>query len=330
MDNKGSVEIRGLSKRFGPTVAASNISVEIPSGSFFSLLGPSGCGKTTLLRMIGGFEEPDSGEILIGGKDVTRTRPQDRPTAMVFQNYALFPSMTVGGNVEYGLKVRKIRKSERRSRVETALKTVGLDKEHGRRVTELSGGQQQRVALARAIVVEPDVLLFDEPLSNLDLALRESTRRELKALQKEVGITSIYVTHDQHEAMAMSDTIAVMDAGRILQVGSPKELYAAPATQFVAQFLGSANVVHDNTAVKLLTGVDLPTDDAVLVVRPEHLSFSTHGLPVRITARDYHGYFEEIFLESDVQNLTMRWRDGETVDSGFAIATNWLFLDSES
>src|SRR5690606_23446329 len=225
--------------------AVRDVSLAIPRGCFFSLLGPSGCGKTTLLRMVAGFEAPDAGRIAIGGRDVTAAPPQARPTAMVFQNYALFPTMTVGENVAYGLEVRKWKRPRIRERVAEALGRVDLGGLEAKPVGRLSGGQQQRVALARALAVEPDVLLFDEPLSNLDLKLREETRRELKALQQELGTTSLYVTHDQQEALALSDLIAVMRAGEIVEVGPPETLYIAPETAFVARFLGGSNVIED-------------------------------------------------------------------------------------
>ncbi|HMB89308.1 MAG TPA: ABC transporter ATP-binding protein, partial [Rhodothermales bacterium] len=213
ISNPQSVRLETVTKRFGSTLAVSEVSVDIQPGEFFSLLGPSGCGKTTLLRMVAGFEQPDAGHIFIGGEEVTKATPQRRPTAMVFQSYALFPTMTVAQNVAYGLDVRRVAKAERARRVEEALARVELAGLGPKPVTQLSGGQQQRVALARALAVRPAVLLFDEPLSNLDVTLREQTRRELKELQAQLGTTSIYVTHDQQEALALSDRIAVMRAG---------------------------------------------------------------------------------------------------------------------
>lgn len=327
MPDAGTVEIANVSKSFGSTVAASNVSLTIESGSFFSLLGPSGCGKTTLLRMIGGFESPDQGRILIGGHDVTELRPQLRPTAMVFQNYALFPTMTVADNVEYGLKIKNLEKKKRVSSVAEALDVVGLSGLEDRPVTDLSGGQQQRVALARAIVVQPSVLLFDEPLSNLDLALRENTRRELKELQRTVGITSIYVTHDQHEALGMSDRVAVMDSGRIVQVGDPRELYESPQTEFVASFLGGANIVRDNETVTALCGEALPARDAVMVVRPEDLVFSTEGLEVQILSSHYQGFYEDFELRAQGGILRLRQTNKRPVNGTSVKAVHWLFLD---
>ena len=241
---RSGIEIDGVSKRFGQTQAVDNVSLSVGQGEFVSLLGPSGCGKTTLLRLIAGFESPDSGRILFKGEDTTRLPPQKRPSAMVFQNYALFPHMTIGENVAYGLKVRKWKKDRIKSRVEEALAQVDLEGLAGKQVTQLSGGQQQRVALARAIAVQPEVILFDEPLSNLDVALRERTRNELRILQQKIGMTSVYVTHDQEEALSLSDRIAVMRNGRIIESGTPEQLYRDPATAFVAGFLGGANVIE--------------------------------------------------------------------------------------
>lgn len=239
-----SLSVEHLSKTFSTHTAVHDVSLEIRSGEFFSILGPSGCGKTTLLRMIAGFESPSSGSIRLNGQDITNTSPQFRKTGMVFQNYALFPHMTVYGNVAFGLETKNVPREERRGRVQKILASVGLEHKIDEPVPNLSGGEQQRVALARALVVEPAVLLFDEPLSNLDVALRLSTREEIRALQRKTGITSIYVTHDQTEAMSLSDRMAVMREGKIEQVGTPAELYEHPSSVFVARFLGGANVVR--------------------------------------------------------------------------------------
>ncbi len=244
------LRLESITKRFdGNVVAVSDLSLEVERGEFLTLLGPSGCGKTTTLRMIAGFETPTAGRILVDGRDVTRLSPQRRGFGMVFQNYALFPHLDVAENVAFGLKTRGVARDEIRRRVEEALALVDLAGYGKRRVQELSGGQQQRVALARALAPEPDVLLLDEPLSNLDAALRERTRNELRALLKRVGITAIFVTHDQEEAFALSDRIAVLEKGRLQQVGTPEELYARPTNAFVASFLGRANFL-DATAVQ--------------------------------------------------------------------------------
>lgn len=291
-----AIRLRGVSKHFGSTVAVDRVTLEVHPGEFFSLLGPSGCGKTTLLRIVAGFEAPDEGRIFIAGRDVTASSPQARPTAMVFQNYALFPNMTVGENVAYGLRVRKVAKEERRRRVEAALRRVDLQHLEERPVTQLSGGQQQRVALARAVAVEPNVLLFDEPLSNLDVALREQTRRELKVLQKRLGTTSLYVTHDQQEALALSDRIAVMRKGRFVQVGAPEELYEAPETAYVAEFLGGSNVIRDPALARRLSGQD-PPPGKVLAVRPENVGLSEDGVEARVISRQFLGTMAEWWLE---------------------------------
>lgn len=293
-----AVRLERVTRRFGATTAVDDVSVELHSGEFFSLLGPSGCGKTTLLRVVGGFEAPDEGKVYIGGRDVTNATPQRRPTAMVFQNYALFPNMTVGENVAYGLRVRKVPSKERRRRVDEALRRVELAGLVDRPVTQLSGGQQQRVALARAVAVEPAVLLFDEPLSNLDVALREQTRRELSVLQRRLGTTSLYVTHDQQEALALSDRIAVMREGRFVQIGRPEELYEKPQTAFVAEFLGGSNIVRDLGLAARLSGEE-PRAGQVLSIRPEHLRPSEVGVDARVVSRQFLGTLAEWWIEID-------------------------------
>ncbi|MBI2297835.1 MAG: ABC transporter ATP-binding protein [Armatimonadetes bacterium] len=258
------VILTGLTKRFGDVVAVDGLDLHIAAGEFFALLGPSGCGKTTTLRMIAGLEDPDQGRIAIGGADVTHLPPHRRELGMVFQSYALFPHLSAAANVAYGLASRGVPRAERRRRAQAALDKVALGGLGARRVTELSGGQQQRVALARAMVIEPRVLLLDEPLSNLDVQLRAETRTELRRLQREVGITTVYVTHDQEEAFALSDRVAVMHGGRLQQVGPPLELYGRPINQFVASFLGRANLV----AVEMVApgSAKLPTGEVIAVV----------------------------------------------------------------
>jgi putative spermidine/putrescine transport system ATP-binding protein len=238
------IRVRGLTKRFGDVVAVDSVDLDIAPGEFFTLLGPSGSGKTTTLRMIAGFELPDEGTIELAGEDVARLPPYDRPVNTVFQDYALFPHMTVQENVEYGLLVKKVRKGERRERAAHALEMVRLTGMGGRKPSQLSGGQRQRVALARAIVNRPKVLLLDEPLGALDLKLRQEMQIELKSIQQEVGITFVYVTHDQEEALTMSDRIAVFNGGRIEQVGPPAEVYEHPESTFIAGFVGVSNVIE--------------------------------------------------------------------------------------
>jgi putative spermidine/putrescine transport system ATP-binding protein len=259
--DRPAVRLTRVRKAFGDVVAADGVDLEIAEGEFFTMLGPSGSGKTTLLRMIAGFERPDEGTIELAGSDVTRQPPYLRDVNTVFQDYALFPHMTVRQNIEYGMRVRKVARAERRERAERALQMVRLSGLGGRKPVQLSGGQRQRVALARAIVNEPEVLLLDEPLGALDLKLRQEMQSELKRIQREVGITFIYVTHDQEEALTMSDRVAVMDGGRIEQLGSPFEIYERPATEFVAGFIGVSNLVE--------------RDGRQLTIRPEkvHLLF---------------------------------------------------------
>jgi putative spermidine/putrescine transport system ATP-binding protein len=246
LDGVPDIRATGLTKRFGDVVAVDSIDLEIAHGEFFTMLGPSGSGKTTTLRMIAGFEIPDEGTIELAGEDVSRLPPYDRPVNTVFQDYALFPHMTVQENVEYGLMVKKVKKGQRRQRAEEALRMVRLGGYGGRKPSQLSGGQRQRVALARAIVNRPKVLLLDEPLGALDLKLRQEMQIELKSIQREVGITFVYVTHDQEEALTMSDRIAVFNEGRIEQVGPPAELYEHPQSEFIAGFVGVSNVLERN------------------------------------------------------------------------------------
>jgi len=238
------IRIVGVRKRYGDVAAVDGVDLDVARGEFFTMLGPSGSGKTTTLRMIAGFERPDEGRIELGGTDVSRRPPFDRPVNTVFQDYALFPHMTVQQNVEYGLRVRKVAKSERRAKASEALARVRLEGYGARKPGQLSGGQRQRVALARAIVNTPRALLLDEPLGALDLKLRQELQIELKQLQQELGMTFVYVTHDQEEALTMSDRIAVFNQGRIEQVGSPAEMYEHPATTFVAGFIGTSNILE--------------------------------------------------------------------------------------
>jgi putative spermidine/putrescine transport system ATP-binding protein len=260
-----AVQLAGVAKRFGDVVAVAGIDLEIADGEFFSMLGPSGSGKTTTLRMIAGFEQPSAGTIRLHGQDVTRLAPFERDVNTVFQDYALFPHMSVGENVGYGLLVRRIPRSEREQRVADALRMVRLEGFEQRKPGQLSGGQRQRVALARALINRPRVLLLDEPLGALDLKLRQEMQLELHQIQHEVGITFIYVTHDQEEALTMSDRIAVFNRGRIEQVGSPADVYEQPATTFVAGFVGTSNLV-DGLAAVAITG-----HPALFTVRPEKI-----------------------------------------------------------
>jgi spermidine/putrescine transport system ATP-binding protein len=264
---EADVRLDGVTKRFGAVVAVDHISLDIGGGQFFSLLGPSGCGKTTTLRMIGGFERPDEGRIELGGADVAGLPPYKRDVNTVFQSYALFPHLNVFDNVAYGLRRRKIARDHIPGQVSRILELVDLPGFEGRRVSQLSGGQQQRVALARALVNQPRVLLLDEPLGALDLKLRKQMQLELKGLQHEVGITFIYVTHDQEEAMTMSDHIAVMRDGRIEQIGPPEDVYERPATEFVAGFLGASNLLDGTVGPPdgQFRSIELASGEKVLV-----------------------------------------------------------------
>ncbi|GAA2699649.1 ABC transporter ATP-binding protein [Actinoplanes palleronii] len=262
-----AIKLTGLRKSFGTVEAVAGVDLEIADGEFFSMLGPSGSGKTTVLRMIAGFELPTAGTVELGGRDVTRLAPFERDVNTVFQDYALFPHLSVQENVEYGLKVRKVPRKERRERAEQALASVRLTDFGRRRPAAMSGGQRQRVALARALVNRPKVLLLDEPLGALDLKLREQMQVELKAIQREVGITFVFVTHDQDEALTMSDRVAVFDGGKIVQVGSPEEVYERPASAFVAGFVGTSNVFTGEVAKALFDRA------GTFSVRPEKIAF---------------------------------------------------------
>jgi len=291
---RGEIELSKLTKQFAEVTAVDGIDLRIPGGEFFSLLGPSGCGKTTTLRMIAGFEQPTSGEILLDGTDVAYTPPHQRNVNTVFQNYALFPHLNVYDNIAYGLKRAKRPKAEIRERVGKALELVQLPGYERRKSSQLSGGQQQRVALARALVLNPTVLLLDEPLGALDAKLRKALQIELKSLQQEVGITFLYVTHDQEEALTMSDRLAVMNGGHIEQVGAPQDVYEDPETLYVADFLGVSNlmqatIVNAGTSAchVALEGYELETrgtdrdvtGEAKIVIRPERIELEEHGSP---------------------------------------------------
>jgi spermidine/putrescine ABC transporter ATP-binding subunit len=263
--NDIDLELRGICKKFGSFTAVDNFSISMHKGEFLSFLGPSGCGKTTTLRMIAGFIEPTDGEVFIQGQNVTQLPPYKRDTGMVFQNYALFPHLSVFDNIAFGLRYRKVSKEETKKRVAEMLDLVQLPDVANRKPAELSGGQQQRIALARALVIKPKVLLLDEPLSNLDAKLREGLRIELRDIQQELGITSVFVTHDQEEALTLSDRVVVMDMGIITQIGSPHDIYEKPNSSFEAQFIGQSNILEgtvesvadDHALVKLAGDLEL-------------------------------------------------------------------------
>ncbi len=286
-----SVELRNVRKIFGDVTAVNGVSLSVQHGEFVTLLGPSGCGKTTTLRMIGGFESPTDGKVLIKGEEMGKRPPYRRPVNTVFQNFALFPHLTVGQNIGYGLEMSRTRKDERVRRVNEILELVRLPHIEKRTPDELSGGQQQRVALARALVNRPEVLLLDEPLGALDMKLRKAMQLELKRLNREVGATFIYVTHDQEEALTMSDRIAIMNEGRILQIGPPEEIYERPQNRFVADFIGQTNLIAGrviqvrNGTVEVevdLSGIvrgqvtdSSPTGEVAIAVRPEKIAFAS-------------------------------------------------------
>jgi spermidine/putrescine transport system ATP-binding protein len=283
----GEIVVDAVTKRFGDVTAVDDVSITIPGGEFFSMLGPSGCGKTTTLRMIAGFEAPDAGRIVLQGADVTHVPPPKRNVNMVFQAYGLFPHMTVGENVAFGPKIKKWSRDETKDRVAEAIRTVRLDGFEDRRPGQLSGGQQQRVALARALVNRPAALLLDEPLGALDLKLRKEMQLELKDLQQRTGTTFVYVTHDQEEAMTMSDRIAVMNGGVVEQLATPRELYQRPASAFVAGFIGTSNLIElrvDRRDGELLA-MDLGEGQRILAVAPPAEAGETPARSATITVR---------------------------------------------
>jgi putative spermidine/putrescine transport system ATP-binding protein len=284
-----AVHLDHVSKHFGKVVAVDDVDLEVREGEFFSLLGPSGSGKTTCLRLIAGFEQPTSGRVLLEAHDVTRSAPYERDVNTVFQDYALFPHMSVAKNVAYGLMVKGVSKVEQAERVRDALEMVHLDGYADRRPAQLSGGQRQRVALARALINRPSVLLLDEPLGALDLKLRQAMQLELKAIQREVGITFIYVTHDQEEALTMSDRLAVFNEGRIAQVGTPADVYEHPLTSFVAGFVGVSNVLRGDVAT--LAG---GASGDVLTVRPEK---------IRLLDHDYSPASDDVIVDGTVRDV---------------------------
>jgi len=330
------VRLENVVKRFDhDVVAVDGVSVEIPHGSFFAMLGPSGCGKTTTLRMIGGFEEPTEGAIYLGDTDVVGLPPYKRDVNTVFQSYALFPHMTVFDNVAFGLERRKIDRKEIKGRVLQILELVDLKGRENRKPKQLSGGQQQRVALARALVNTPRVLLLDEPLGALDLKLRKQMQLELKRIQGEVGITFVHVTHDQDEAMTMADTIAVMNQGKIEQLGSPSELYERPRTPFVAGFLGKSNLLHgvadgrgsvtlgDGTVVRAETG--MASGPIAIGVRPEKVSLGGTGenrLSGNVLESAYVGVATEIVVGTPAGDITVFHQNTEAGGLVPAVGSN--------
>jgi spermidine/putrescine transport system ATP-binding protein len=348
-----NVSLAAVTKTFGDVPAVDTIDLEVGSGEFFSLLGPSGCGKTTTLRMIGGFEQPDSGRISLGGIDVTDLPPYKRDVNTVFQSYALFPHMTVAENVSFGLEQKKVARDASRTRVSEALQLVDLQGYDDRKPSQLSGGQQQRVALARAVINRPQLLLLDEPLGALDLKLRKHMQIELKQIQQEVGITFIYVTHDQEEAMTMSDRLAVMKDGKIDQIGTPQEVYERPATAFVASFLGASNLLEatldstegDTARLSLVDGtsVTMPadrlpkrTDRLRIGVRPEKVRIDSspatapgtaNVLRGRLRVATFMGVSRQYEVEgpgdADITVVAQNVGDGVAARPGDEITLSW-------
>jgi spermidine/putrescine transport system ATP-binding protein len=336
------VRLDGVTKRFDGVVAVDRLSLEVPRGSFFALLGPSGCGKTTTLRMIGGFEEPDEGVILLGDRPVTGLPPYKRDVNTVFQSYALFPHLSIFENVAFGLRRRNVDRKQIAGRVREILALVDLAGSEQRKPRQLSGGQQQRVALARALVNNPQVLLLDEPLGALDLKLRKQMQLELKRIQHDMGITFVHVTHDQEEAMTMADAIAVMNRGRIEQLGPPDELYERPQTSFVARFLGASNLlpgtVEDSESVRLRSGAVIRVGDALpakgtqvaVGIRPEKLHLDAEGvnrLSGTVKELSYVGVATQYVVETPDGTLTVYVQNAEpraqAVEPGTAVALSF-------
>ena len=316
------LQLTGIQKRFGTTYAVEDFNLSADKGEFVSFLGPSGCGKTTTLRMIAGFEQPTAGTITINGKDITHSPPNRRNVGMVFQSYALFPNMTVADNVGFGLRVRKRSKAEIKTRVGELLELIHLPDKGGRYPYQLSGGQQQRVALARALAISPEVLLLDEPLSALDAKIRVALRKEIRSIQRQLGITTVYVTHDQEEAMSLSDRVVVMSEGRIEQIGPPPEIYNFPATPFVASFVGTLNllpaqVVDAATGTVNVGGQTIRTPKAIesgadrpvtVALRPEAVELGEAGGSNRLTGR-----VEDVSFLGSIVRTRIRIADGISV-----------------
>ena len=324
--DKPLLEIRGVSKKFGEFIAVNNVDLDIYQGELFCLLGGSGCGKTTLLRMLAGFEKPTSGQILIDGQDMSEVPPYKRPTNMMFQNYALFPHMTVEKNIAFGLEQDGIAKTEISDKIDSILKLVELQDYKKRRPQQLSGGQRQRVALARALVKQPKLLLLDEPLSALDKKLREQTQFELMNIQDKVGVTFVVVTHDQEEAMTLSTRIAVMDRGRFIQTGTPTEIYEYPRDRFVADFIGSANILDGKVVSNLEGMIEVSTylgkfsfksnsnisegSDLFVGLRPEKISISKAASK----SKNITGFIDDIGYFGDYSIYKVRLDDGQIID----------------
>ena len=305
-----NITIKQISHSYDTEKVLNNINITIEQGEFFTLLGPSGCGETTLLRILAGFIEPTEGSIFIGEKDITKISPEKRNMGVVFQNYALFPNLTVRENIAYGLRVRKLPKQTIKEKCDYYMELAGLTEYENRRIHELSGGQQQRVAIARALVLEPQMLLLDEPMSNLDVALRVKMREEIRAIQKKIGITTLFITHDQQEALAVSDKIAVMKDGEVLQVGTPREVYNEPNQEFVANFVGVSNKINGK------------------FIRPENLKLSREnqaGIPVTVTGVRFGGMYYEYTVKSEAEEYrVLEINHGKFADEWNVNDKGWL------
>ena len=325
------IEIKNLIKDFGGSIAVNDVSFRVPEKSFTVLLGPSGCGKSTLLRMICGLEASTSGKIFINSKDVTSLEAAKRGVSMVFQSYALFPHLSVKENIQFGLKVRKVPKAERVLRTKEAADVVGLSGLLDRKPANLSGGQRQRVALARTIVSEQSVCLMDEPLSNLDAKLRAEMRDEIRNLQQRLGLTVVYVTHDQVEAMSMADQIVLLDQGEIVQIGSPAEIYTKPKSVFSARFVGvpPMNILDMNKvsgvdfSIKSLEKPNVKTEVQYIGVRPEHISISKRGLPVTVFGMDYFGGETVVRVHYHDNIIYMRCANQPDIKTGDELKIAW-------
>jgi putative spermidine/putrescine transport system ATP-binding protein len=306
-----SVGVEGIRKSYGEVLAVRDVDLQVGEGEFFTLLGPSGSGKTTTLRVIAGFEQPDAGRVTLGGEDITHRPPYSRDVNTVFQDYALFPHMSVADNVGYGLKVKRVGRAERRRLVDEVLEMVRLTGYGDRKPVQLSGGQRQRVALARAIVNRPKVLLLDEPLGALDLKLRQEMQVFLKSLQRELGMTFVYVTHDQEEALTMSDHLAVFNNGEIEQIGAPDEVYARPSSEFVAGFVGTSNIVE--------------RDGRRVSIRPERIEINGSGEPATVADVVFVGAFTRILVATDAgeQLTVVRQNDRPPLEPGTRVHVSW-------
>lgn len=343
-----AIRIEELSKSFDTFEALSKLSLDVEQGEFLTLLGPSGCGKTTLLKLISGFLDPTKGSISINGEDVTGVPPEARDTALCFQSYALFPHLTVQENIEFGLRQKKVPVAERDQRVSDVVEKLGLGPQMDKLPNQLSGGQQQRVSLGRALVMRPSIILFDEPLSNLDAKLRDVVRVEIRRIQQDYGLTAIYVTHDQSEALAMSDRVVVLNAGKVEQVDTPEQLYALPRTRFVADFIGSANILTGTAIENVADGwkVETPIGEFVAGIgdaqqgqevhicwRPERAQLGSGPFTGKIVHRAFQGHFTDLSVDingvvSRVQVGSTDAKIGDTVQ--FSVAPNDVILLEET